>query len=184
MVVCHGCKGVVWMVSWWKFLTWIGRRISWWTGADQEGYRCCLDMVVGVLTVFFRWWWALGVVIFGCGVCVVRRLWFGSIFIVASSCLVLGCFYVECFDYGRSSSWVFSFFDMFSILSHQSIAFQVCFLDSGGPIDFASRSGVSLWLLDFWIVTVSSQVDRRWGVPYWFGFGFWWADHFLFEIGS
>ena len=112
VVVCRGCKSVVWMVSWWKFWTLIGHRISWWTETDQEGYRCCLDMVVGVLTGFF---WM--VVSFGCGVCVLRRLWFGSIFLVVSCCWVFGCFYVGCFHYGRSMSWAVSFSDIFSIFT-------------------------------------------------------------------
>ena len=57
-------------------------------------------------------------------------------------------FYVGALTIGglRAEHFPFLTCFMFSPLSYLSIVFQVFFLDSSGRIDFASRSGVSLWL--------------------------------------
>jgi len=51
-------------------------------------------------------------------------------------------------------------------------------LDSGGPITFASRSGVGVELLSCLAGYNVSLVDWGLGVLIWFGLEVWWADHF------
>ena len=65
----------------------------------------------------------------------------------------------------RAELFPFLTWFLFSPPSHLSNVFQVYFLDYSGPIDFASRSGVSVYLKAFWQVMTAPPVIWSCWVP-------------------
>lgn len=69
--------------------------------------------------------------------------------------LILGCFRVG----------LFSNLVLFTVPLHLLIALGICHLDSGGPIVFASRSGVSVSVQSFGLLLSLLLYDWSLGVP-------------------
>jgi len=113
-------------------------------------------------------------------------LLFVSISVVATFCLSLGL--LRCLGWFEGACPSSCVFFPFLIDVCTTAILVVCFtyyvLDSGGPITFASRSGVGVELLSCLAGYNVSLVDWGLGVLIWFGLEVWWADHFWFEIRS